>query len=222
MTPTIQIPTQYKDYEDLVFRIAHSYPENSRCEFNDYVNVGLAALAQAERDFDPGRGVQFITYAYIVVKTAIEKEFQDNVNALSGCTPYFINEVDGTREYISYLNNSMVSISETKKSLDDRFQQEGWKFSLNAPLKEVIVESGIVDPERVAEVNEMRDKIIEIIDTLEPQEKDIVYRRLYEGDTFQAIADAKNITWRTAYYHFYRSLEKLKDKLQEAGLDIYV
>jgi RNA polymerase sigma factor (sigma-70 family) len=217
----IEIPEEFREYASMVHKIAHGYPENARCSYEDYMSVGLAALIEAKQTFDPNRGVKFSTFAYTCIKNEIEKEFQNNVNALSGCSPYFVNEVEGERERISFLNNSLVSLSETKKSLDDRFQQENWSFKPTAPLKEIIVESGLSDPEQFAQWGEMREKVVEILDSLDADEKDIVYRRVFEGDTFQAIADAKKMTWRTVNYRFCRGLEKLKDKMIEAGLDIY-
>lgn len=222
--PTIEVPDEFKDYIDLVHRIAHAYPTNARCDFEDYVSVGLAALAQARELFDPTRGVKFSTYAFPIVKNAIEKEFQHNANAISGCTPYFIKKDEKHRRAINFINNTTVSLSISRKDLDMHDvspQTYPSPKRLRPSLKEIIVESGTHCPETAAERSEIIDKVDEIIAGLEPEEQDIIFRRVFHEDTFQEIADAKKLTWRTVNYRFHKSMEKIKDKLREAGLEVY-
>ena len=222
---TITVPEDFEPYIDLVRRLAHSYPTNARCDFEDYVNVGLAAMAKAKELFDPNAGVKFITYAYPIVKNAIEKEWQQNANAVSGCTPYFVNKSDEDREHIRFINNTVVSLSASRKDLDldplKIYTQGGVPKRIRPTLKEMIVESGIDCPESFAQREEIIAKVDELIADLEPEEQDIIYRRVFQEDTFQQIADDKQLTWRTVNYRFHKSMEKLKEKLLEAGLEVY-
>jgi RNA polymerase sigma factor (sigma-70 family) len=223
---TIEVPDEFKEYIDMVRRVAHAYPTNPRCDFEDYVNVGLAALAQAKISYDPDNktGAKFSTYAFPFVKNAIEKEFQATANAISGCTPYFINKGEAHREAIRFINNTTVSLSISRKDLDSYNLLPSHNPSpkrMRPSLKEIIVESGTNCPETSAERGELIDKIDSIIADLDADEQDIIYRRVFHEDTFQEIADAKKLTWRTVNYRFHKCMDKLRDKLLEAGLEVY-
>jgi DNA-directed RNA polymerase sigma subunit (sigma70/sigma32) len=136
--------------------------------------------------------------------------------------PYNLKKEDGLKEKIQFLNATTVSLSISRKELDDLGIAKSARYVRHRPsLKEVIVESGIDNPDVYAEKKEIASKMDALIDTLEDDEKDIIYRRIFRGHTFQEIADAKRMTWRAVDYHFRRSLEKLKTRCKRVGLDIY-
>ena len=223
--PKLDIMPEHQEFIDLIYRLAHAYPENPRCSFEDYVSVGMAALECARQSFDEGREIKFSTYTYPFIKNAIEKEFQNNVNALSGATPYHFNNTEGAKEEIQFINNTSISLSANRRDLDESpyikhidWQQPRYK---RPTLKEVIIESGAFNPERRAEQIEISNALSAAMGQLEEEERDIIFRRLFNEDTFQDIAEATNLSWRAVNYRFHKSLEKMKELLIEAGMDIY-
>ena len=223
--PTIEITDEYEDHINLIYRIARAYPTNARCDLDDYVSVGMAAYAEAKKSFDPERGIKLITYVYRPIKNAIEKEFQNNANVISGCTPYFINKDEAHRDKIRFINNTTVSLSTSRRDLSDFFHIAPHAYtsgkSIQPSLKEMIVESGTNCPQECAERTELIEKVDAIIESLEPEEQDIIYRRFFNEDSFQKIADATNLTWRVANGRYHKCMEKLRDRLIEVGLNIY-
>jgi RNA polymerase sigma factor FliA len=63
----------------LVHRLAQNvagYIRNSSLSYEDLISAGTMGLVKAARDFDPGRDVEFKTYAYIKVRGAIIDELR--------------------------------------------------------------------------------------------------------------------------------------------------
>lgn len=220
----LDIPEDCEPYIKLVHSIAKKYHKtnNPRIDYDDLVQVGLSAIMQAKTTWDEDRNPRFSSYAYPHIKTAIEKEFQNNINAISGATPYHINNTEGAREEIEFINATTVSLQASRRTLTI----EGFKCatpinSRKQTLKEMMVESGANNPHACAERAEIAEKVDAIIGELEREAQDIVYRRVFCGDTFQNIADAKKLTWRAVNYSFHKSMGQLKDKFVQAGLNVY-
>ena len=221
----MEVPVEYEDYINLIRRIAHSYPTNARCDFEDYVSVGMAAFVEAQKTFDPTLDIKLITYIYRPIKNAIEKEFQKNANALSGCSVYFVNKSEEDRAEIEFLNRTAISLSASRKDIDEFYNVPLFVTAsgknIKPSLKQLIVESGANCPETHAQRGELIEKVDAIIDDLEPEEQEIIYRRIFQEDTFQEIADATQLSWRTVNYRYHKSIEKLRELVVKAGLDIY-
>jgi RNA polymerase sigma factor FliA len=67
------------DYLPLVHRLTQNiagYIGNASLSYEDLVSAGTMGLVKAARDFDPGRDVEFKTYAYIKVRGAIIDELR--------------------------------------------------------------------------------------------------------------------------------------------------
>ena len=226
---TLKGPPDDEKYMGIVYRLAHKYdkfPTNGRCDFEDYVSAGMAALNMARRSFNPTLKTKFSTYAFPFIKNAIEKEYQGIANAVSGATPYHVNNTEGVREEISFINNTMVSLTgpvdDDGKPYPSRPQPaNAAQKQIKPQLKELIVASGKGDPAANAERNEIIETIDTIIDSLDKDDRDIIYRRMFAGDTFQQIADAKDLSWRAVHLKFGNLKKKLRMKFEEAGLDEY-
>jgi len=220
----LDIPAECEPYIRMVHSIAKRYHKetNPRIDYDDLVSVGLAAIMQAKNTWDENRNPRFSSYAYPHIKTAIEKEFQNTINVVSGCTPYHIKNTEGAKEEIEFINSTAVSLQSSRRTLSI----EGFKCSTpinhrKQTLKEMMIESGANNPHACAERAEIAEKVDAIIAKLEREAQDIVYRRVFCGDTFQDIAQAKSMTWRAVNYSFHKSMGKLKDKFEQAGLKIY-
>jgi RNA polymerase sigma factor (sigma-70 family) len=221
----LDIPNECKPYIRMVHSIAKRYHKetNPRIDYDDLVSVGLAAIMQARETWDENRNPRFSSYAYPHIKTAIEKEFQNTINVVSGCTPYHINNTEGAKEEIEFINANTVSLQASRKTLEGLGEAVPARGTgrHKPTLKEMMIESGANNPHACAERAEIAEKVDAIIAELEREAQDIVYRRVFCGDTFQDIAKAKKLTWRAVNYSFHKSMGKLKDKFEQAGLKIY-
>jgi RNA polymerase sigma factor (sigma-70 family) len=221
----MEVPVEYEDYINLIRRIAHSYPTNPRCDFDDYVSVGMAAFVEAQKTFDPTLDIKLITYVYRPIKNAIEKEFQKTTNALSGCSTYFINKSDEDRAEIEFLNRTAISLSASRKDIDQFYNAPlmvtASGKNIRPSLKQLIVGSASGCPQTSAQRSELIEKVDAIIDDLQPEEQEIIYRRIFQEDTFQEIAEATRLSWRTVNYRYHKSIEKLRELVVKAGLEIY-
>ena len=218
----LEIDPEDKKYLRMIHLIARKYPINARCGYEDYLSVGIAALADARGKYDATRKAKFITFAYHCIKNAIEKEFQRNHNLVSGCIPYHIQGDKKAEDKIRFLNATTVSLSISRKEIQDAGLAPPVRNKRFRPaFKDIIMESGLDNPRNNAERLEIKEKMTEMIATLEDDEQDIIYRRVFQGDTFQQIADAKEMTWRAVNYQFHHALETLKRRCTVAGLDIY-
>lgn len=222
MNMNIRYDKEDEQYIDMIYKIAHSYPENTRCAFDDYVNVGLAALHKARQLYDadnPGK-VKFITYAYNVIQKDILKEWQNNTNELS-CSSYHVVNTPNAKEEVQHQNKTSVSINNHNKdgqTFEGVISASGG--SLNKRMK-LMDASGSFSPQRYAEQCEISDKVNDILSDLDPQDRDILIKRIYQGETFEYISNQHDISWRTLNYKFHKIVNSLKRKFIEEGLDEY-
>ena len=230
----LDIAPEHAPYIDMIKSIARNYAVNVRCGMEDYISVGMMALSEAIRKYNPDENpnTKLSTFAYPFIDNAIRQEFQRSNNTLSGCTPYHIKNTEGAAEEIKYINTSIVSITATRGDLDGAFganmpinltlRHANPKWAWRRPLlREVIVESGVGSPSEQAERMEIADKVDKIIAELPRQDQEIVFRRAFSGDTFKEIAAATGISERQAHYKWERLQSTLKEGFIAAGLECY-
>lgn len=208
-------------YIEMVYKIAHKYGENTRCSFEDYVSVGLMALHKARASYDDKQDVKFQTYAYRLIETAIMKEWQSNANELS-CSPYHVKNTEGAKEEVDKQNATVISVHQ------DIGNGEGGPLTIQNSISTSGINSqahsmpsGDLSPVEAAEKEEIMRKVDLILDGLDKDDRDIVIRRIFQGETFQYIADVKGMSWRAVNYKFMKIKDELKVKFESAGLDIY-
>ena len=56
----------YEDYQRIIYKLAHKW-NRSDVDFDDLIGEGNLAFAEAQRKFEPDRGVKFSTYLYQAV-----------------------------------------------------------------------------------------------------------------------------------------------------------
>lgn len=77
------IDSIYK-YKNLVWHCIEDMQVPDHCERDDLVQQGYLGLLEAEKRFNPDKGVKFITYAYYYVKGYILRHVYKNLSLLSG------------------------------------------------------------------------------------------------------------------------------------------
>jgi RNA polymerase sigma factor (sigma-70 family) len=219
----IEYAPEDEPYIKMVYKIAHEYATNARVDFEDYVSVGLAALYKARETYEEGTNAKFSTYAHSVIENAIKKEWQENANMLS-CSAYHAKNTDGAADEIRFQNATALSLDVSKRltnPADDDKPKASGAAHKEKPVKPVILASGTDDPEEAAQKDEIIQKVDAIIEEFDKEDRDIIYRRVFAGETFQHIADAKKMSWRAVNYRFKKLQDKLKTKFSKAGLNIY-
>jgi len=209
-----------KPYMKMIYGLAHKYAENPRCSFEDYVNVGLMGLHKARQTYKNNKSTKFSTHAYNVIKNDIMKEWQNNANILS-CSPYHIENTENAKEEIEFHNATTISMNAPNKKQPNKTREITPSGFTNYNKTAKAVASGSFSPEETAEKFEIIDKVDSILDSLDEDDRDIIIKRMFEGETFQYIAETKDMSWRTVNYRFHKLMESLKPKFIEVGLDIY-
>lgn len=210
-----------RPYMKMIYGLAHKYTDNPRCSFEDYVNVGLMGLHRARQTYTNNKSTKFSTHAYNVIKNDMMKEWQNNANVLS-CSAYHIANTKGAKEEIEFQNATTISMNQPNKNQPNKNHREitpSGFTNYNKTAKAVA--SGSFSPEEVAEKSEIIDKVDSILDSIDEDDRDIIIKRIFEGETFQYIAETKDMSWRTVNYRFHKLMESLKPRFIEAGLDIY-
>jgi len=225
----IQYSPEDEEYIRIIYSIAHEFPTSARCDFDDYVNVGLMALQTArETNTEPDKA-KFTTYAHAVIRNAIMQEFLKNRNILK-CSRYEYNNVAGAAEDTDFHNTKTISLDVKKDKGDDRVVWANNTYGAahkasgrgrRKTLREIIVASGIDRPDEAAEKSEVMEVVSRIVDSLPRDDKDIIYRRVYEGDSLQKIAVEKNISWAAANQRFGQVMQRLKEEFEREGLGDY-
>lgn len=61
----------YKDFEKMIFKLAHKWANRSYVEFEEFVSTGNLALCVAHKNFNADRGAKFSSYAYACINNAM-------------------------------------------------------------------------------------------------------------------------------------------------------
>jgi RNA polymerase sigma factor (sigma-70 family) len=194
---------------------------NARISLEDYVNVGLAALEKARQTYDEKRDGKFSTHAHNIIYNEMVDEWAQAQNELS-CSQYHIRNTEGAKEETAFQNATIVSLSRTLKEEDRQRLADSLPTSSGMAKNFAgSLPSGFREPSETVEEAELVDKVDEILKTLPADDRDVVHRKIFEGQTFEEIAEARKETWRQVNYRYHQVLEDLKDRFIEAGLDIY-
>ncbi len=217
----IEVPEGCEDSLPYICKLVDKYSKNARCDAEDYFSVAFAAVFRAKEKFEElseedklHKKETLGAYIGWAIKNAILKEFQQNVSSLSGCSPYLVKKNEETMRDVIRINNSMISLSATRNEREE--------FGEHIPFKEIAETSGEYSPNTMCEKAEVKAKMIQIMESeLDPNEQEIVYRRVFAGDTFASIAESQKLTGRAVTYRFHKALEKMKEPCEQAGLQTY-
>jgi RNA polymerase sigma factor for flagellar operon FliA len=97
-------------------------------------------------------------------------------------------------------------------SLEARFESED---GFGVDFGGVVADGMAADPQSEAEKGEVRDRLVEALETLREQERLVATFYYYEGLTLKEIGQAMNLTEGRISQILHRALEKLRDVLAE-------
>lgn len=209
----------------LALKIART--AGTRIDLEDLIAYGQIGLAEAARDYHPGRGGQFTSYAYYRIRGAI----YDGLSKMSWhsrARHRRLRQAQLAEEVLREINESpeltengtlardvkwfrrvterlavvyLSSASEGEGGLDD----EVWEDPAAAPPVEVAS-------------REIGQKLRELIDTLPPEEQRLIRKIYFDGVTLQEAATALGISKSWASRLHAKTLGQLAAKLRRVGV----
>lgn len=181
-----------------------------RCvDLDDLIGYGQVGLAEAARDFDHSRGIQFTTYAYYRVRGAV----LDGLSTMSWFT-----RMDYNRGRYEQAANDVL----TNNSADDHVAGEvDWFARTSRSLSAAFVmthfagdaaESEVIDhssPSADAEATDMKILIEKLLTNLSDQEKSLIRSIYFEGLSIKDAGEKVGISKAWASRLHARTLETL-------------
>ncbi len=200
----------------------------SNVEYDDLVSYGIFGLIDAIDKFDYGKGIKFETYASLRIRGSIldqirkldwiprsvrqkqkaidtavktlEKELGPNYSDSDMAKELGISE----DEYLNWLSQTNISnISSIEDFLD---QGNEVKASSNRSYARI-------EPEKVVEESELREKLEEALDILTEKEKKVILLYYYEDLTLKEISRVMDVSESRVSQLHSKALKKLKNGL---------
>ncbi|MBQ9610918.1 MAG: FliA/WhiG family RNA polymerase sigma factor [Lachnospiraceae bacterium] len=202
----------------------------SNVEYDDLVSYGIFGLIDAIDKFDYGKGIKFETYASLRIRGSIldqirkldwiprsvrqkqkaidsamknlEKELGPNYSDTDMAKELGITE----DEYLNWLGQTNIS---NISSIED-FLEQG-----NEVRASVNRTYAMVEPEKVVEDRELKEKIVEALECLTEKEKKVVLLYYYEDLTLKEISRVMEVSESRVSQLHSKALKKLKNELGE-------
>ena len=146
----------------------------------DLISYGLGGLIAAIERFDMSREIRFETYA------KLEAQLQRSPTEEELAAELELPLEDFRDALLQIANSSVSALDELWTSSDSG----GDSISLLDTLKD----PAAVDPERVVDQNELRDRIAEAVDRLPEREKLVIALYYYENLTLREIGEVLRVT----------------------------
>ncbi len=182
-------------------------------ELDDLISYGQVGLAEAARDFDPGRGMQFTTYAYYRVRGAV----LDGLSTMS-----WFNQADYNRgRYERAANDVLRSGSadgEVAEELD-WFSRTTQSLSAAYVLTHFVGEnadSRLVDhssPAATVDASDLKSSVERLLAALPEQEQSLIRGVYFEGLSIKDAGERIGISKAWASRLHARILETLSLRL---------
>lgn len=202
----------------------------SNVEYDDLVSYGIFGLIDAIDKFDYGKGIKFETYASLRIRGSIidsirkldwiprsvrqkQKAIDAAIKNVEIEKGYNYSDADVANElgisedeYLEWLAATNVS---NVSSLEDFIDQgnEVKASSNNSYMK--------IEPEKIAEDNEVKEKLKEALERLTEKEKMVVCLYYYEELTLKEISKAMSVSESRVSQLHSKALKKMKNLLGE-------
>jgi len=201
--------------------IHRSFP--SFIELDDLIGYGQLGLAQAARDFDPERGIQFSTFAYYRIRGAI----LDGANQMNWLKRSTVAGSAYERMSGDVLANDAADSAAAAAQTDDA----AWLSGVGGKLAMVFFLSHASDEgEANADVaddhaempleslldDELKQSLRQAIDELPPDARQLIRGTYFEGKTLKDAGEALGISKAWASRLHARALEQLARNLKRA------
>ena len=125
------------------------------------------------------------------------------------------HNLGSTTSVRNYLFKSLRGILFRKLDLEkkfSRFPAEEFAFSFEISYDEQLI---LKEHEK-----EVKDKLLELLNTLSNRQREIIYLRFYEGMSYEEIADVMSISISSTYKLLYKALDGLRHSLGNAHIQM--
>lgn len=201
---------------------------------DDLVQVGYLGLLKAIDRFDPGRGLEFTTYATPTILGEIKRHFRDKgwsvriprrlqelsakVNQATDTLTTQLQRSPTIQEIADYLDASVDEVLEAMESSSaySSVPLEGTGSSENDDTPSVIDRYGSEDNELA--FTDDRLVIEEALKGFSPREREVIELRFLKGMTQIEIAEQLGISQVQVSRLLRRTLKKIQDKIDPDGV----
>ena len=156
-------------------------------EYDDLYSAGCMGLIKAYDGFDQERGVQFSTYAVPVILGEIKKLFRDGGTVkVSRSLKELGLRVSAAREQLIKQNGCEPSVSQLAQAVQAKPEQVALAIRASQPalsLTPVAEEEGGRDVHLPEEELADRISLQEVLATLPPQDRQLIFLRFFSGKT---------------------------------------
>jgi RNA polymerase sigma factor FliA len=219
-------------------KVAMGMPQN--IEFDDLVGYGVFGLLDAIEKFDPSRDIKFKTYAVTRIRGAIYDELRaidwvprsirqksKEVESAIGKVESKLGRVAKDEEIAEELGISLEEFHQVLLKLSGTSLisiNDAW-FTGDDNDKVSIIETiqspSELNPEMIAEREEVKKMIVRTIEELPEKEKKVLILYYYEDLTLKEIGEVLNVTESRVSQLHTKAIMRLRSKLNHIRANIF-
>lgn len=197
-------------------------------EFADYLQLAIVGLIESMDRFDPAVGVQFRTFAarrmHGALVDGIERMTEQHQQLAAQ------KRLEEQRRGLIKMAAASPSNAAPAHRLPEQALALVAEVGLGLALTWLLDGTGMVPPTEIAqdipfyrdvELRQLRERIVELVRTLPPQERQVVHEHYFQLQRFDHIAERMRLTKGRISQIHKQALLRLRDALQpRRGLDL--